>query len=447
MIRARRSRIASALIVLSLLGLASGASAQEAPEVVEGTIETTSDAGTDARIENRLRSMFKSLEELRSVDVRVDAGVVKLAGTVDDSRSRELAGRLALQIQGATAVENQIQETRSIERRLDLALERLRDRLWSMADALPIFLLAVVLFLLFALASRLIGSFERPFVWMIRNPFLRDLARQATQVAVMIMGALIALEILDATALVGAVLGAAGVAGLALGFAFRDLIENYIASILLSIRQPFSPRDLVRIEGHEGRVARLTSRATVLVTLDGNHVRIPNGVVFKSTIENLTRKTERRFSFGVGVGVDEDLVAAQELGIRILEEMNGVLDTPPPSATIEALGDSNVTIVFFGWVDQHEADFIKVRSEAMRLVKQAFDREQIEMPEPIHRIRVENFGSLDEATKATGKPPAPPPPIDDQARDISPDAHVEELVEEERRDAEPDLLSESAPTE
>ena len=85
--------------------------------------------------------------------------------------------------------------------------------------------------------------------------------------------------------------------GLAVGFALRDLVENYIASLMLSLRQPFAPNDQVLIEGFEGRVVRLTSRATILMTLDGNHVRIPNAVVFKGTIVNLSHNPERRLRF------------------------------------------------------------------------------------------------------------------------------------------------------
>jgi small-conductance mechanosensitive channel len=160
--------------------------------------------------------------------------------------------------------------------------------------------------------------------------------------AVLIAGVLLALEILDATALVAAVLGTAGLFGLVLGFAFRDLAENAIASLLLSLRQPFAPNDLVSIEGCEGHVLRLTSRATVLLSVEGNHVRIPNATVYKGVIVNYTRNPLRRFDLAAGVGVDEDLIAAQRLGVEILRVTPGVLADPPPQALVEDLGESNV---------------------------------------------------------------------------------------------------------
>ncbi|MEZ5537828.1 MAG: mechanosensitive ion channel [Thiolinea sp.] len=72
-------------------------------------------------------------------------------------------------------------------------------------------------------------------------------------------------------------------------------MENYIASILLSLRNPFQVNDFVSIDGHDGNVLRLTSRATILISPDGNHIRIPNATVFKAVITNFTRHPERRF--------------------------------------------------------------------------------------------------------------------------------------------------------
>ena len=106
------------------------------------------------------------------------------------------------------------------------------------------------------------------------------------QGVILIIGIVLALSVLDASGLVSSVLGAAGLLGLALSFALRDTVENYIVSILLSLRQPFAPNDDVMIEGRQGRVIRLTSRATELLTLDGNHIRIPNAIVFEGVIVN-----------------------------------------------------------------------------------------------------------------------------------------------------------------
>ena len=111
---------------------------------------------------------------------------------------------------------------------------------------------------------------------------------------------------LGAGALLGAVLGGAGVVGLALGFAMKDTIENYVSSLMLSLRQPFRANDKVKIDDYEGRVVRLTTRATILMTDDGNHLRLPNSKVFKAVIVNYTRNPQRRFEFILQIDTKAD---------------------------------------------------------------------------------------------------------------------------------------------
>lgn len=198
----------------------------------------------------------------------------------------------------------------------------------------------------------------------------------------------LALQILDATALVGAVLGTAGVLGVAIGFAFKDTLENYLAGILMSLRQPFAPRDYVVIGGNEGLVVSMTSRATILMTPDGNHLRLPNALVFRSVMLNYTRNPSWRFELDVGIGVNEDLVLAQQIGVDELSRLDGVISRPPPRAYIAALGDSNVQLRFHGWVDQRTHDFLMVKSEAIRKVKLALEGQGMDMPEPIYRVQI-----------------------------------------------------------
>jgi small-conductance mechanosensitive channel len=202
------------------------------------------------------------------------------------------------------------------------------------------------------------------------------------------------LEILDATALAGAIIGVAGVAGIALGFAFRNIVENYLAGILLSMRNPFSTGDAVEIDGFQGKVVRLTSRDTVLMTFDGNHLRIPNSKIITSVLINFSRNPLRRFDFAIGVSTELDLVAVHNLGMEILDSMTSVLENPGPNIIIEALGDSTVNMRFFAWIDQRESGFGKTKSEAIRLVKDAFDQAHFDMPEPTYRVQLSDRSAL-----------------------------------------------------
>ncbi len=326
-------------------------------------------------------------------------------------------------------------------------LQRLVDEAYSVVAALPLLILSL---LIIWVAWR-VGRHISGRAWVARvsksNPFLQDLARTTVRWVVFGLGILIALEIMQATALVGAVLGTAGVMGVALGFAFKGILENYLAGILMSVRQPFSPRDHVVINGNEGIVVALTSRATVLMTLDGNHLRIPNSLVFGSVTLNYTRNPSRRFSFEIGVGVKEDLILAQSLGIDELKRIEGVMMRPPPRALITALGDSNVQVAFQGWVDQRAHEFLLVRSEAIRRVKLALEKAEMDMPEPIYRVQLYGTNPSKASSSVTParkiKASVEPKSVDTRANsDV-----VEQIDNEQQSHPHNDLLDPAAPRE
>ncbi len=261
------------------------------------------------------------------------------------------------------------------------------------------------------------------------------------RVVAVLVGLVIALDLMEATALVGAVVGAAGVVGLALGFALRDLVENYVAGVLLSVRQPFAPGDHVVVDDNEGKVVALTTRSTTLITLDGNHLRLPNSLVFKGVILNYTRNPLRRFTFRVGIGNGVDIGHAHRLGLDTLAHVPGVLAQPAPLALVLELGDSAVVIEFSGWFDQRRGGFHQVRSASMRAVKEAFDHAGVVMPEPGYRVQLLAADDAEEvaAPRAPRSAPATPglgptpAPARGPARATAPHAtpSVEQLVDEQ----------------
>ncbi|MGA6927268.1 MAG: mechanosensitive ion channel family protein, partial [Desulfosarcina sp.] len=170
----------------------------------------------------------------------------------------------------------------------------------------------------------------------------------------------------------------------------------------------------------------------ILMTLDGNHVRIPNATVFKSFVYNYNINPRRRFDFGVGIGVNEDLVDVQSHGCEALKKMKGVMDDPEPFMIVEELGDYSVLVRFFGWVDQRSVDFAKVRGEAIRRVKLAFDKAGVEMPEPAQTLRLQRASQ----TRAKTAEPSGPDVQRAVAReaktvDLSPDRQLDLQIHED----------------
>ena len=267
-----------------------------------------------------------------------------------------------------------------VRTRLDQVYDEAEARVLRLVANLPLLLAAA---LIVFIASWIGGLVSQRLHWLrlrTRNPYLDGLIRRAVRTVILLIGILIALDLLNATALVGAMLGSAGVLGLALGFAFKDIAENYIAGILLSLRRPFEPGEMVKIDSFEGKVASLSARTMTLITLDGNELRLPNALVFKAVVLNYTSNPKRRFDFTFNIDAGESIRKAHAIAMAEIASIEGVLTDPGPSWTVVEFGASGVVLRFFGWVDQRQSDLGKTRSEAIRLVKGAFWRDGIQGP-------------------------------------------------------------------
>ncbi len=432
--------LATATLAASeLTDLFNGEAPAAAPAANDRVISVESDGADDAQIRDRLVDIYSQIPELDGVAVDVSSGVVVLKGELVTATAETKAVSLAEQVEGVVEVINELAVDRGLRSRLAITVEKIVDLGRTVVASLPLLLLAVAVFFAIVYLGRWLAKQKGLLARISPNPFIASLYGQLLQIAFALAGLATALMLLDATALLGAIMGAAGIIGLAIGFAVRDTVENYIASILLSIRNPFGVNDFVNIEGHEGNVIKLTSRATVLLSPDGNHIRIPNATIFKSVITNFTRKPERRFEFDVGVDTELDLQAAQALALDTLREMSGIQDQPAPTVVVHALGDSNVVLRCFGWVDQTQYSFLKVRSEAIRSVKREFDQAGIVMPEPVYRVRLQNAAtaadavapSADRHGESARPPNTQPAPGRDETGDLSADRTIEQQVAEE----------------
>lgn len=410
-----------------------------------GPGNTNGMSGEDRRIQGRLRAVYGRVEELSEIQVDVVGGVVHLTGTALDSAAVEQAKELAESMDGVVLVDNDARTETSLRERLVPSFERFAEQVRGLVAALPLLFIAGLVVAAFVWLSRRLAASNRLFPRLSDSLLVQSLARQLVRAAVVIAGIFLALEILGATALVGAVLGSVGVISLALGLAFRDIAENYLASIILSIRRPFITKDIVEIEGEIGKVIRMTTRDTALMTFDGNHVLLPNATVFKSKVINYSRAANRRFKIGVGFGSDVDLRAAIQLGIEKLEKIPGVLGDPAPAAWIEALGDSNVQVNFCGWVNQRESDFNKTQSEAIRVIKETMDDHGFDMPVPTYKLDIVSGGTastLSESAPEGSEPVARPSRAPVDHADVALDSTLDAAVEDELRESsEEDLLA------
>ena len=320
--------------------------------------------------------------------------------------------------------------------RFGAALLKVQAKLLALAASAPLLVVALVIVLVSIWLGGLLGRHLHVLTRLSeRNPYIDGLLRGIVKGLTVMAGVLVALDLLGASSLVGAVLGSAGVIGLVLGFAFKDIAENYVAGVLLSLRNPFSPGDTVRVDGNEGKVVALTSRATVLMTVDGNHLMLPNGLVFKSVLLNFTRNPKRRFEFVLDIRANASLHGALDAGITALKGMPAVLQDPPPAGLILELSAVGAKLQFSGWIDQTRNDLARSRSEALRQVSKALNAGGLAATEPVTRVRLERGGDALGATAYEVE----------TSRDTSVDHTLDAQLGQARREERPSDLLKEAP--
>lgn len=361
--------MAGACWVLMPPVLAAPSAAPASPPIAPASVPK---AQADRELSRQVGERLRGVDGLEDVTATVHDQVARLDGEVVEPEKREVAEQVATQQPGIEAVENRVRISTRLSDRLQVAVRQIGDKLLRLIAAAPLLVVALIVFL----AALWLGRFVAGRVHLRRlhqrNPYIDSLLGRVLQWLIVFGGLLMALDLLGATTLVGAALGSAGVVGLVMGFAFKDIAENYVAGILLSLRKPFAPGDHVLIENREGKVVALTSRATVLMTLDGNQLTLPNAMVFKSVMLNYSQNPLRRFDFTVVLGIKDSIRQSQELALDEIAEVAGVLTDPAPSWQIEELAADKIVLRFYGWVDQRQNDIIKVRTESIRAVKAAY---------------------------------------------------------------------------
>ncbi|CAN5622929.1 hypothetical protein BH24ACI3_BH24ACI3_05510 [soil metagenome] len=358
----------------------------EAPQKVEVTAVVDDD-----EIRQRIEEILQATGWFSELRVTVNGGIVILAGTADTDESKEWAGGLARNTEGVVVFINQMDVAAADIWDFEPAFEVLNDLARGFIRWIPLILVALVLLLIFWMLAKLtVLGLRRGRLIRSQSHLLREVAARAGGLLVMLAGVYLVLRIAGLTQAAFTVVGGTGLLGLVLGIAFRDITENFLASIFLSLQQPFREGDLIEVENITGFVQQLTSRTTVLMTLDGNQAQIPNSTIFKSTIRNFSSNPNRRDDFIVGIGYDDSIPVAQEIAMKVLVDHPAVLEDPEPLVLVEDLGASTVNLRVYFWLDGGRHSWLKVRSSVIRLVKRAYQDAGISMPDEAREVTFPN---------------------------------------------------------
>ena len=263
-------------------------------------------------------------------------------------------------------------------------------RIWAgFAAALPNIVVAVVVFLAFYALGRVL----RTAIYTLneraqRRQNLGLVLGRLAQAGVILLGLLVALLIILPTFTPGDLIQLLGIGSVAIGFAFRDILQNFLAGILILLTEPFRIDDQIVFGPYEGTVEDIHTRATTIRTYDGRRVVIPNAELFTNPVTVNTAFEKRRLEYDVGIGYGDDVGTAKRLILESLAEVDGVLQDPPPDALVVDLAPSSVTIRARWWITPpRRADALDVQDRVIIAIKQKLYVEHgIDLPYPTQQV-------------------------------------------------------------
>ncbi len=253
---------------------------------------------------------------------------------------------------------------------------------------LPNTILAIIVFIVFFFAARWLKMLVKRLTRRHRQA--RNLGMvlgRLAQGAVILVGLFVALSIVVPTFKAGDLVQLLGISGVAIGFAFRDILQNFLAGILILLTEPFKIDDQIVFKDFEGTVENIETRATTIRTYDGRRIVIPNSELFTNSVTVNTAFDARRIEYDVGIGYGDDVEQAKRLMLEAIQSVDEVLRDPSPDVLAFELAESTVNIRARWWIQPpRRADVLGSRDRVLTAIKNKLTANGIDLPFPTRQI-------------------------------------------------------------
>lgn len=271
---------------------------------------------------------------------------------------------------------------------LTAALQSLRGMAIGFLRQLPYILIALLVFALFYVGARLTRRAIRSLAQRRRRHRNVGLVLgRLAESGLMLVGTLVALVIAIPSFQPAQLIQILGISGVAIGFAFRDILQNFLAGLLILLTEPFRLGDQIVVGGYEGTVEEIETRATFIRTYDGRRVVIPNSALFTQSVTVNTAFDKRRLQYDIGIGYGDDIACAQAVILEALSGVHGVLQDPAPEALVVDLAGSSVNIRARWWINPPlRTDVMSSMNEALHAIKNALTAAGIDLPFPTRQV-------------------------------------------------------------
>ncbi len=254
----------------------------------------------------------------------------------------------------------------------------------------------IVLFLTIYLSEVIQNITKRVAQRTLKNHSLQILAEKSVYVAAWVVGILFACVVAFPGLSLGDIVATLGIGSIAIGFAFQDIVKNFLAGIILLIEEPFRIGDEVSVNDYQGKIESISIRTTHIRTYQGERVLLPNADVFTDAVVVKTAYESRRTDLGVGVDYNTPLPVAKNILQETISNLEGVLKQPDPEIDLVNFGDSSIDFVVRYWTAPQQKQVRKVQTGAILAIKKALDEADINIPYPIRTLYYYNQDNYDD---------------------------------------------------
>lgn len=298
------------------------------------------------------------------------------------------------------------------------AMETINSMANGFVAMLPLFGVAIIVFLVFwgiaSLVRRAVESYSKK-----RDEYSGAAIAfgRLSYIALLLLGVLIAVTVAFPTITPGKLFSALGIGGVAIGFAFKDILQNLLAGILTLIRQPFKVGDEITSGDFTGTVETIETRATYIKTYDGKRIIVPNSKIYTEPVTVITAYDMLRTEYDFGIGYGDDVAKARSIALEAAKSVEGVLSDPAPDVLLWELAGSSQNLRVRWWTDPIRGNVLKTRDKVLEKVAGELARAGIDLPFPtnvvlLHDQTEETDGDRTrqrEGWPAGDNPPAPRP--------------------------------------
>ncbi len=344
---------------------------------------------SDDAISQRLTKILNASKWVSNAKVKVEEGIVFLSGQSNDEDHSQWAANVARNTEDVVAVVNNIEVNESVDvgNSLGQVGESL-SRMWrDFLKRLPLIAAGALILVLTWIFNMVANSVVRRAAVRSRlRSSLRDLLAQLTTFVVWLTGLMVAAIVVFPGMTPAKLLTVLGLSSVAIGFAFKDIFENFFAGVLILWRFPFDKGDFIECGEIEGKVEDITIRMSQIRQVDGQLVVVPNAMLFKNPVHVLTNSKTRRVTVVCGVAYDEDVNESRSVIKQAVESCESVSKDDPVEIFAQEFAASSVNFEVTWWTGSKPVDVRQSRDEVVAAVKHALDEANIEIPFPYRTL-------------------------------------------------------------